>query len=320
MIKIVEHKFEEVFPSISAYTTTYNCISGGYPYKEAIRSFAWTDELIVLDGGSDDGTRAELDKLKEEIGDKMQIVDMSIDWDDPGKDGAQKAMARAMCSSEFCLQFDADEICCGDITSWRRLAKRFPKDQIMAALPVYEPLGDKHSIRLGKSFNIWKWRLSVNSPEISHSIPDYDRMEVDGKIYSKGGSDGCFPVNIVNNKMVQSFFPGDWFSNDLYRFRDENINEYKNRLEKIFASTPFVYHVGHVDLENKIELYLKSWHQWWCHLYNKDANDPKNNLYFPGVLPKDVSKEMIGQKIKEMIESEGSIRIDSAVEKIDGKL
>ena len=209
MIKInKDWKFEEIYPTISAYTTTYNCVDGKYPFEEAIRSFSWADEVVVVDGGSSDETRARLQKLCD-VYNNIKVYDIPIDLSDPGCDGAQKALARAMCMYEFCLQFDADEVC-GNTddfdTRFKKLAKEMPPNVDMVSLPIFEFWGDPKDWNLRTDRHIWKWRLSRNKPEITHSIPNYDRMEIDGKIYSKGGSDGCFPVNITNYEMISNYF------------------------------------------------------------------------------------------------------------------
>jgi len=44
-------------PTISGYTTTYNCVSQEYPFKQSIQSMLqFCDEVCVVDGGSNDGT------------------------------------------------------------------------------------------------------------------------------------------------------------------------------------------------------------------------------------------------------------------------
>ena len=54
-------------PKISGYTTTRNCISQKYPYEEAIQSMLdFSDEVVVVDGGSDDGTWERLESWSKE--------------------------------------------------------------------------------------------------------------------------------------------------------------------------------------------------------------------------------------------------------------
>jgi hypothetical protein len=47
--------------TISGYTTSKNVISSDYPWKESIESLLnFCDEVVVVDGGSDDGSYEEL--------------------------------------------------------------------------------------------------------------------------------------------------------------------------------------------------------------------------------------------------------------------
>ena len=110
-------KFKETFPTISAYTTTSNCIEGGYPFEDAIRSFSWCDEIVVCDNFSKDGTREKLEELKKDLP-QLQVYDIAMSGE-PDQDGAYKAMSRAMCMSDYLIQFDSDEICMGSSEKWK---------------------------------------------------------------------------------------------------------------------------------------------------------------------------------------------------------
>lgn len=303
--------FKERFPAVSAYTTTYNCKKGGYPFEQSIGSFLpIVDELVVVDGGSTDGTLEHLKEMSE--GDsKLNIVEMPIDMDMPGKDGNQKAIAKAMCSNEFCIQFDVDEYACGSVEEWLRLIKDLPDNVDIFNMFVYEPIGCVYNARLSDSHNPVKWRVYRNKPEITHGIPLQDRLEKDDKVFSKGMSDGCFPIHIVNNEVYPSFTSAPL--KKLQQLKKRSAEEYKEAIEEYMDNNPFVFHLGHVDLENKIKLYLDSWHDWWCRLYDKDPNDPNNNKYFPGVAVKDVTYEMVLDKVDEIIKKESSVEVNSEI-------
>lgn len=309
----LDWKFQEVLPKISAYTTTYNCLNGHYPFREAIKSFLWCDELIVADGGSTDGTKEELETLAKEYV-NLRVYDFPVDLDNPGKDGQLKAMARAMCSEEFCVQFDGDEFCLGDAKLWKRTAKNMEAGISILNCLVVEPFGSPTALRLNESHNPAKWRIYRNLPEITHGIPDYDRFEKDGKVFSKKASDGTFPLNIVNNKLFPSKDINDVLSSLFVLRKEKKYDEYLNLVKDLILTTPSVYHAGHVNLKSKIKLYLSTWRFWWCCLYDLDPNDPVNNQYFPDIEPKDVTEEMINEKVAQLIKETPTIDLGGKYE------
>lgn len=298
-------KFEKKFPPISAYTTTYNCILGKYPFEKAIESFSWCDEIVVVDGGSTDGTREKLADLCSKFP-NLRVYDIPIDLDSPGKDGQLKTMSRTMTSGQYCIQFDSDEFFVGSSDWVKDFIQHFPRSYAIVDMLVVEPFGDINKIRTNREHNPLKWRLSRNRPEVVHSIPNFDRFEKDGKVYSKGASDGCFPVDIVSNAMFPSFVPTAL--QPVYEakkkldmdYSDENLQAYKSCFLNAMKTMPYILHVGHVDVETKIRNYLRSWHSWWCGLYGYDVDDPKNNAYFRGVKISDVTEQMILDKTKEL--------------------
>ncbi len=304
-------EFKESFPTISAYTTVYNCLKNNYPFERAIRSFLWADEVVVVDGGSSDGTRERLEELAQEFP-NLKIYDMPLEWENPGKDGAQKAISRAMCMSEFCVQFDADEFCGGDKSKWLRLAKEMPENVHIYELFVAEPFGSETALRLNKGHNPLKWRLSRNRPEITHGIPDFDKVQKDGKTYSSGKSDGCFHVHVVDNQVFPSTVPQKSLLS-LYSLREKDIDKYAEQVHSIIKTQPYVFHAGHVDLENKIKLYLSEWHQWWCDLYGKDPNDPANNVYFPNRSIAEITDDDIKRRVLELKEEIPTVEVPNLI-------
>lgn len=295
-------------PQVTAYTTTWNCLNGKYPVEDSIKSFSWCDKIVVVDGGSTDGTRELLTQLCEQYP-NLTVYDVPIDESMPGKDGNQKAMALAMVDTPMAIQFDVDEYCGGFPSNWRQLMKEMSESRDILSLPVIEPFGDRSNIRMNKSFTPWKWRIFRVKPEISHGIPKNDRLEIDGVVYSKGGSDGCFPINIVTNEMISSKLTPR--ATKLTKIKESGDKEaYKEEItDLIFSGEPSIVHLGHVDLFNKIKHYLSSWHKWWCLLYNKDSSDPKNNVYFPGIAVESVTDEMINEKVRELVETTPHVKL-----------
>lgn len=306
-ISVFDWKYESSpGPEVTAYTTTWNCLDGGYPVEMSIDSFSWADKIVVVDGGSTDGTRELLKQLADK-NPKIEVYDIPIDLENPGKDGYQKAMALAMCATPLTIQFDIDEVCIG--SGWRELIKDLPAGTDILSLPVLEPIGDLKNIRMNREHTPWKWRVLRTKPEITHGIPKQDQLMVGDKKHSKGGSDGCFLIHIVSEELYPHRISAS--AKKLVEVKNSgNKDEYLKTVSNLLASnTPAILHLGHVDLDRKIRHYLKSWSKWWCHLYNKDAADPKNNIYFPGVATSDVTDEMIAAKVKEIIETTPSVRI-----------
>ena len=307
MLKVnKDWSFKEVYPEVTGYTTTYNCVSGNYPFEEAILSWNWCDKIVVVDGGSTDGTREKLEKLKEQLDGKMDIYDIPMDLEMPGKDGNQKAMALAMCATPFAIQFDVDEFCRGDVKKWRAYTKNLSNSIDILNLPVLEPYGNIKKIRINTEHNPVKWRIFRVKPEITHGIPDGDRMEIDGKVYSKGGSDGCTPVHVVHNHPFPSK-PTERARKLAELKQGKMWVEYKDAWKSIVeAGEPYVLHVGHVELKQKIEHYLKSWKSWWNCLYNKSSD---NNIFFPGIKDADITDKMIDEKVAELKEKTPTIEL-----------
>ena len=159
--------------TISGYTTTLNCVEMDYPFIESIQSLlGFCDEVIVVDGGSEDGTIEALQPLAASDP-RLKIHVEPIDYSTPNwalyQDGFQKARARSHCTGDFCWQNDNDEIILeSDFKRIRRLPDAM-QDHTMIMLPMVEFWGALDRVR-GDFFS-WKPRFSVNDPRITHGIP-----------------------------------------------------------------------------------------------------------------------------------------------------
>ena len=276
-------------PTISGYTTTYNCIDGQYPWEKCIESMlGFCDEVVVLDAGSNDGTWEKLESMSKENS-KLIVKQNIIDWEHPRfayhSDGMQKALARSFCSSDFCWQMDSDEfVLPKDFDSIKMLVKRFPSLAELVALPIFEFWGTAEKVRV--DVNPWKWRISRNLPHITHGIPnELRRFDEDGNLYTAPGSDTC---DYINNETFERIKFIAYYSEEVEMVRlkalqgdSEALELYQDWANKITESVPTVYHTSWLNMERKINLYKNYWSKFWQSQYNTPQEDtPENNMFF----------------------------------------
>ena len=275
-------------PTLSGYTTTRNCITHDYPWRESISSMIdFCDEVIVVDGGSNDGTWEELEKWSEqEI--KLKVYKIERDWTHPRFavfDGMQKAEARSKCTADFCWQQDADEIVHeNDHKKILGLMRSFPSQVDLVSLPVIEYWGSEEKVRL--DINPWKWRLSRNKPHITHGIPGQLRSyDESGSLYAKLGTDGC---DYVDNKTGEVIAHASFYNNDAHKLKaiamqgdKKALDMYQDWFARNIELLPSVHHFSWFNLERKIRTYREYWQAHWESLYDIEQQDTaKNNMFF----------------------------------------
>jgi len=326
-------------PSISGYTTCYNCVKQEYPFEQCIRSMlAFCDEVCVVDGGSTDGTRQRLWELVKEFDTEKKIPETFIsdldaigadntrwvcdsgrlkvkvvprDWTTkrhPVFDGMQKAEARKMCTGEFCWQMDSDEIVHEeDYKKIQDLCRMLPKQADIMCLPVIEYWGGADKVRV--DIQPWKWRLSRNLPHITHGIPaELRATDANGEAYAKPGTDGCDMIDVNGQRLPCLNF----YSPDVEQVRqiamlgnEEARKQYEAWLNQVAASLPGVYHYSWYDLPRKIRLYRDYWQNHWNALWDKDTSDTAENNMMFGKPWSEVTDEDIAKRAQEMKEKLG---------------
>ena len=275
-------------PTISGYMTTFNCIKQEYPFESSIRSMlGFCDQVVVVDGGSDDGTWEYLESLSGED-ERVVIHRQERDWSHKRFavfDGLQKSLARALCTEEFCWQQDSDEVVHErDYEKIQLLVKQIPKNMDLMALPVVEFWGGPDKVRI--DINPWKWRLSRNRPNITHGIPSSLRkFDDDGMLYASPGTDGCDYVRHDTFDMIPF---GNFYTDEIHKVRvsalsgDKNdLINYEDWMKNVLDSLPAVYHYSWFNIERKIKTYRDYWSRHWQSLYDINQEDTaKNNMFF----------------------------------------
>ncbi len=288
-----KEEYQTYRPKIAGYTHILNPKTHGYPFIQSIESMeGFCDEIIVVDGGSTDGSVQEIEEYFSTVGTKIKVITREWDPDEPGMDGLQKAFGRAMVSPdiEFLWQQDADEVVHeDDAQKVIDICKRFPADVDVVHLPVIELWGDQRHVRTDR--HSWKWRLSRNNLRVTHGINAKAKVmdPATGRFYAKKGmSDGCEMIDMVSGE----FLPHRGFYNEeIERLRRENPEEYGRVMNGIFGKLPSVWHYSWANLQRKVRNFRDFWDKQWQVLYQTPP-EPR----FPDV----VTDEDVEKKAEEL--------------------
>ena len=277
-------------PLITGYTTLHNCLERKYPWKECIKSMlGFCTEVVVVDGGSNDGTWEQLLNLASTEGDgRIKPYQVSKDWSDNRFavfDGTQKAEARSRCTGDFCWQQDADELVHeDDYEKIINLARNFPNAVDLVSLPVIEYWGDKGKVRM--DVTPWKWRISRNNPKITHGIPIHlRRYDHNGDLFAAPGTDGCDYIFKDSGELVPH---ANYYNSEAHNLRmhalngnNEALHMYEEWFSRNIELLPSVHHYSWFNLSRKIKVYKDYWSSHWQSLYDiKQEDVAENNMFF----------------------------------------
>jgi glycosyltransferase involved in cell wall biosynthesis len=311
----------EWVPNISGYTTTKDCISQDYPFIASIQSMlGFCDEVVVVDGGSIDGTWEELETWSKKEN-KLNVYQIKRDWNHPRHavfDGEQKAEARKRCTNEFLWQMDSDEVVHeDDQQKIIDLCRNFPSQALLVSLPVIEYWGGVNKVRM--DINPWKWRLSRNEPYITHGIPkELRKYDDDGNLYASPGTDGCDYVHAESGQRIPhaSFYTVevDSVRRAALAGNEEAKDQYQKWYQNVVNLLPGVHHYSWFNIERKIKTYKNYWQRHWESLYDiKQEDTPDNNMFFDKSWS-DVSDQEIQSMAIELSEKTGGHIFHSKVD------
>lgn len=282
---------------ISGYTTTRNCIELDYPFQKSIRSMLeFCDEVVIADSSdSDDGTIEALQELMDEFS-QVNVVHVDVDYTAPNFgvwDGKMKAIARDHCTGDYLWQFDVDEIAVdarksvvnGGIRGYLEMyvEKVFQKDpqKKLASFPVVEFWGSEGKVRV--DVNPWKWRFSVNDPNITHGIPKHLRRYKDGLLYAAHGTDGCDYITKDTGEVVpcSHFFtsPVEILRRTALNGDEKSLALYEEWFNDAIDMMPSIHHYSWHSVESKIHKWKKYWNRFWNSLYNESRDEDWNPFF-----------------------------------------
>jgi len=301
----------EYRPTISGYTTVYNASSQGYPFVQSIKSMLdFCDEVCVVDGGSTDGTWETVLELCQ-ADPRVKSKRVARDWNHPRFavfDGMQKAEARAMCTSEFCWQMDCDEVVHeSDSKKIFELCRKFPNGVDIISLPVVEYWGGPDKVRA--DIMPWKWRISRNSPNITHGIPaELRKLDNDGNVYAAAG-DGCDMIDKNSGERIPhiSFYTSevDAARRAAVVGNEQALVQYQNWFNNVVESLPGVFHYSWYDIERKIKLYKNYWTKHWESISGKTYVDTAESNMMFNVPWSQVTDQMIKERATELAQKLG---------------
>jgi glycosyltransferase involved in cell wall biosynthesis len=269
---------------ISSYVSAFNLKNSNYPWKSSIESLlGFSDEVVIVDGGSIDGSYEELQEWSK-VDPRLKVASIPRDWKAEGAalfDGMQKAEARKLCTNEFCWQMDIDEVIHPrDYQKIRDLTRDFPKNVDILALPVVEFWGNKGKFRV--DVNPWKWRMSRNLPHITHGLPASMRRIDENGVMRSLGSDGCDYIHTETFKQLPF---GTFMTDKIESIRrsalsgdQQSLEQYESWINDLTNRSPTVFHYSWFDLSRKIRNYRDFWTNFWGNLYGQKSAG--RNMFF----------------------------------------
>ena len=237
---------------ISIYSTAFNILDKGFDLKDALDNwFFYADEVCVAVNKSVDDTEEAFRQYGEEKGYNLTVVPVDIDYDDPFCYGKTEDAALQACTGDLLIQQNLDERLGGNKQAIKSLGEQLLDSDKFASffVPVVNLYGDYyHYSDCGAKWYIHKTGLNrgpVNFGIKENGLPDYNKTSTDELIDDKGELLPTYP---------------------LCGSREPSII-----LDYCRGGLPFVYHLGYVDLKERVKR-NEFWKAFWEKATGGDEN------------------------------------------------
>ena len=227
---------------ISLATSAFNIESNDFDIESAIKNWEiHVDEIVISTIPSLDNSLKLLRSLKSSK--PIKIVEENFSTNDPEFDGKIKNAAHQNCSNEVIVQCDLDERMGGKTEQWQDFAEKLLTlpDIKALMLPVVDLYGSYYEY---SSINK-KWYISKKDGTKRGTV-NFAKKE-DGKIDIEK-SDTCELIDENGN---------------LVPFIDICSAYQVNPLQYCQLMNPFIWHLGHLDLERRANINKNFWKEQW---------------------------------------------------------
>ena len=234
----------------SIYSSAFNLVKHGFDYKEALHNFCnFAEEVVIAVNSSEDQTLETLQSLCSEYP-NLKIISTDFSYEDPLLDGKIKNEALQATTQEFKIGLDMDErIPINTKYNWINLASilRFSETNgyLISSINLW---GSKDSIRWdNKQTAKFKWYLHK---EGLYRGAHKEAIKEDGHVDIEK-SDTCDLIDKDGNIASCEYF------------FDKQVQRLPEYISFLKSNPVYVFHLGHLDFDKKINLNNNFWKKHW---------------------------------------------------------
>jgi len=230
---------------ISLATSAFNIVKNKFDIEDAISNWSnYVDEIVIGTIDSEDDTLEVLGQIRDSLDIPIKIIKNYFDTSNPDFDGRIKDSAHQAASHEVVAQIDLDERMGGNPEIWRNLAQQLVENKY-SVQSIMMPSVDLWESYFTCSDINFKWYLSIK--EGTHrGVVKFAQTE---NGFDGTKSDSCEILD-ENDDLVSSV-------NSVER------SSFQDPLSYCQAHMPFVWHLGYLDLDRRVDINKNLWKDRW---------------------------------------------------------